>query len=194
MKYPSHYRLAPNKKTNMAGLVADYNSDSEDETTGDSSSESGDTSSGEQDHDLNVNKGQEKLPLPDILSEKPRQVSRNDIGASNKIDGNFASVFFNPFKAKEDEKLAILERHVKLTERKDETKPEKTKFRRSKNAQKFPRQNFKAQNERNDDDDSGFNSKTFEKRKRRVGLSDSLIPPKKALQAYEKQKREGTST
>lgn len=174
----------------MAGLVADYNSESEDQNTSGSSSESSNTSSDEQEHDLNIDNIQEKLPLPDILSEEPRQKSLNDIGAV-KMDDNSASVFFNPFKAKENEKLAILERHVKLTERKDETKAEKTKFRRSKNAQKFPRQNLKGQHERNDDDDRAFNSKTFEKHKRRVGLSDSLIPHKKALQAYEKQKQDG---
>ena len=185
MKYSLHYCLALYKAANMAGLVADYDSESEGQNTSDSSSESGNTSSDEQEHDVNVDNVQEKLPLPDILSEEPRQC-RNDIGAV-KMDDNSASAFFNPFKAKEDEKLAILERHVKLTERKDETRTEKTKFRRSKNAQKFPRQN-----ERHDDD-SAFNSKTFEKRKRRVGLSDSLIPHKKALQAYEKQKRDGAN-
>jgi hypothetical protein len=173
----------------MAGLVADYNSESEDESSGDSSSESDGTSSDEQEHDIKIDKAQEKLPLPDILSEKP-QNSRTEFG-SVKMDDHSASVFFNPFKAKEDEKLAILERHVKLTERKDETKAEKPKFRRSKNAQKFPRrQHFNGQNQRNDDDDSGFNQKTFEKRKRRVGVNDSLIPPKKAMQAYEKQRRD----
>ena len=161
----------------MAGLVADYNSsDSEDENSGDSSSKSDNTSSDEQEHDIKIDEPQEKLPLPDILNEKPSEFS------SVKMDNHSASVFFNPFKAKDEEKLAILERHVKLTERKDETKKEKTKFRRSKNAQKFPRQN--------DDDDSCFNPKTFEKRKRKVGVGDSLIPPKKALQAYEKQRRE----
>ncbi len=176
----------------MAGLVADYNSESEDENSSDSSSESDNTSSDEQEHDIKMDKAQEKLPLPDILSENP-QNSRIEFG-SVKIDDHSASVFFNPFKAKEDEKLAILERHVKLTERKDETKTEKRKFRRSKNAQKIPRRqnNLNGQNQRNDDDDSGFNLKTFEKRKRRVGVSDSLIPPKKALQAYEKQRREET--
>ena len=166
----------------MAGLVADYNSDSEDENSGNSSSESDNTSSDEQEHDIKISEPQEKLSLPDILNEKPSEFS------SVKMDNHSASVFFNPFKAKEDEKLAILERHVKLTERKDETKREKTKFRRSKNAQKFPRR--QNDNRQNDDDDSCFNPKTFEKRKRRVGVGDSLIPPKKALQAYEKQRRE----
>jgi hypothetical protein len=168
----------------MAGLVADYNSDSEDENTGDSSSESDDTSSEDEEPEEEINEPQEKLPLPDILNEKAQNSELNSL----KIADHSASVFFNPFKAKEDEKLAILERHVKLTERKDETKKEKAKFRRSKNAQKFPRR--QNHNEQNGGDDSGFNAKAFEKRKRRVGVGDSLIPPKKALRAYEKQRRD----
>ena len=173
----------------MAGLVADYNSESEDENSSDSSAESDNTSNDEQEGNVKIENVQEKLPLPNILSEKPEQF-RTEFGPAKIGDGS-ASVFFNPFKAKENEKLAILERHVKLTERKDETKAEKTKFRRSKNAQKFSkRQKFNNQNKQDDNDDRGVNFKTVEKRKRRVGVNDSLIPPKKALQAYERQRQE----
>lgn len=171
----------------MAALnaLADYSSENSDKNSSDSSSESDETDGEEEENDKKIDVEQEKLPLPDILSEKPQQ-SRSE-SAYVKMDDNSASAFFNPFKAKEDEKLAILERHVKLTERKDDTKGEKAKFRRSKNVQTVSmRRNFHGQNQRNDNDDE---FKTFQKRKRRVGVNDSLIPPKKALQAYEKQRR-----
>ncbi|XP_028401004.1 uncharacterized protein LOC114524088 [Dendronephthya gigantea] len=172
----------------MAALnaLADYSSENSDGNSSESSSESEETDGEEQGNDTKIDVAQEKLPLPDILNENPQQ-KRSEF-ASVKMDDHSASVFFNPFKAKEDEKLAILERHVKLTERKDDTKGEKAKFRRSKNAHKVPkRQNFHGQDQRNDNDD-GF--KAFQKRKRRVGVNDSLIPPKRALQAYEKQRRD----
>lgn len=173
----------------MAGLVPDYNSDSEGNSSN-SSSEHEETNSEEDDHDTET--VEEKLPLPDILNDKsPAKLfgSVNKPKMDNRI--NSASVFFNPFKAKEDEKFAILEKHVKLTERKDETTQAKTKFRRSKNAQTISRRkNLGGQNNQNNDDDNrGINQMTLEKRKRRAGVSDSLIPPKKALQAYEKQRQ-----
>ena len=170
----------------MAGLVADYNSESEDENSSSSSAESEDTHSEEHENDVTIDKTQEKLPLPDILNEKSHSL-RTEIGpVMNDTNSSSSSVFFNPFKAKEEEKLAILEKHVKLTDQKDQTKTEKTKFRRPKRVQS--RQNFDSR--KGNEDDDGF--KTFGKR--RIGLSDSLVPPKKALQAYEKQRRDEQRT
>lgn len=166
----------------LAGLVADYHSNSSSETGSETSSDCDESDSEEPKCPLTDDKESEKLPLPDILS--------NDLLSSSKVSSvggteetRNCSVFFNPFKAKEDAKLAILEKHVKLSERQDESRTEKGKFRKKNKRRQEPQDN---NNKSRTEDGEGF--KTLGKR--RIGVSNSLVPPKKAMKAYERQRRE----
>lgn len=168
----------------MAGLVADYGGESEDESCTESSSENKTEEKDDQKYPIKTHDYQEKLPLPDMLKNTPKLTS-----SPTKL--NTASVFFNPFKVKDEEKLEILEKHVKLSEGNNyDSYRDMSKFQRSENTRRFFKQkNSNSKWERNKENDH-FKPTTMVKRKRRVGVNDSLIPPKKALEAYKKQRTE----
>ena len=170
----------------MAALVADYNSTSSGETESESSSENDETDNEYSDRASEDEEETEKLPLPDILNDGSPASGKygHDGGEHNRS----CSVFFNPFKAKEDAKLAILEKHVKLSEPRNENETERKKFRKKKKGQR--RQVVETNNA---DDIDSFRRLG----KRRIGVTDSIIPPKKSLKAYERQRhqeRQRTST
>lgn len=161
----------------MEGLVADYNSGNSSDGGSESSSESGKRDS-EEHYSAQVDENETtKLPLPHILSDGSQ---RSDKFPEDEDTRNL-SVFFNPFKADEDAKLAILEKHVKLSECLDESKTEKEKFRKKKNGQRHQNNGRSIE-----EDVDGF--KTLGKR--RIGVTNSLVPPKKSLKAYERQRQE----
>lgn len=166
----------------MAALVADYNSTSSGETESQSSSENDETDNEYSDRASADEKETEKLPLPDILND-------GSSASGNGHDANRScSVFFNPFKAKEDAKLAILEKHVKLSEPRNESETERKKFRKKKKGQRR-----QVVDTNNADDIDSFRTLG----KRRIGVTDSVVPPKKSLKAYERQRqqeRQRTST
>ncbi|TWW59332.1 hypothetical protein D4764_06G0008620 [Takifugu flavidus] len=76
-----------------------------------------------------------------------------------------SSVFSNPFKAQADQNLSALQKHVPLTM---QPRPSQIGDKGSQNLQQNTRE-----------EDSGGPLK-----KRRVGLSNSLIPPKRAMKQY----------
>ncbi|XP_002733775.1 uncharacterized protein LOC100367008 [Saccoglossus kowalevskii] len=141
-----------------------------------------------------------KLPLPDIF-----------IGSSTTSLQGSSSVFANPFKDKEDAKASILEQHVKMSTvvEKNEAKNKKTCYKFLKGKCRFGdkckfshgskpppnapnvgvrhavqvhgTQDFNTNEEEVDEDTQTL------KRKHKSGIGNTLVPPKKAMKAYQKQ-------
>lgn len=106
------------------------------------------------------------------------------------------SIFSNPFKEEENKELSQLERHVKLTDtiaiggRPQENSSNKKKticwsYHKYKKCKFGNRCRFL----HNDTDFIDVNAikRTDKSNKKRIGITDSLIPPKKAMKAYYSQ-------
>ena len=103
------------------------------------------------------------------------------------------SIFSNPFKEEETKQLSQLERHVKLTDNKtlvgDSTEKKSQticwSYHKHKKCRFGNRCRFKHE------DNDFIHIKTIQPNhssdKRRVGITDSLIPPKRAIKAYYSQ-------
>ena len=154
------------------------------------------------------------LPLPTLDLNKSSTSSTKDL---NQRTYQTSSVFFNPFLAEEKKKLSVLEKHVQLSESKteDDNKRKKQicfKFQKGKcrlgDKCKFshglatavpspgpekPKElsiatsfSNKATGYEPDEDEESWEPQ--KKKKRKAGVTDSLIPPKLAMAAYEKQR------
>lgn len=139
-----------------------------------------------------------QLPLPELLG-----VDRPTL-AGHKSD-NTSSVFSNPYKRAEEEKMAILKHHVK------ELAPEESKERGKhffRNKKKFPNKLHPSTNTSKPANSGAYHGEVFSgsrnvtlseqlfdendnhpgmsdgKRKHRSGVKDSLTPPKKFLKTH----------
>lgn len=158
----------------------------------------------------------EKLVLPSPLLEPSEPSSSSKEFATRTYQQT--SIFYNPFKAEEKRKLDVLEKHVQLTKSVPSSNNKKRicfKFQKGKcrfgdncrfahatniikpetitqnnDATKAPGEDshisrteipYNPENE----EDVWEEAKP---KKRRVGVTDSLVPPKKAMKAYEQQK------
>ncbi|XP_031549818.1 uncharacterized protein LOC116287292 [Actinia tenebrosa] len=157
----------------------------------------------------------EKLVLPSPLLGPSEPSSSKEFSTRTF---QRSSIFYNPFKAEEKRKLDVLEKHVHLTKSVPSSKNNKRicyKFQKGKcrfgdNCRFAHATNIikpEAVNEDNDakkvagDDvhinrteipynpeNDGDEWEEAKPKKRRVGVTDSLVPPKKAMKAYEQQK------
>lgn len=156
------------------------------------------------------------LPLPDLEVNRTSCVASRDEYHDRTFKQS--SIFYNPYLAEERKKMSTLEQHVVLSrssaeddvQRKGEKQNICWKFRKGKckfgdhckfshdvsNNQSelaktssylapvISRPRKKVEPSNSDDEQDSTN----QLRKRKVGVTDSLIPPKRALKAYEKQK------
>lgn len=132
-----------------------------------------------------------KLDLPCPLLESNASLSK---------DCQQSSVFYNPFKAEEKKKLDVLEKHVQLSNAPPPSKKTNTricyKFQRGKcrfgDKCRFAHVvNRKATSSDNIIDPDKSNEEVTndnKPKKRKVGVSDSLIPPKRAMKAFNELK------
>lgn len=155
------------------------------------------------------------LPLPTLDLSKNSTSNTNEL---NQRTYQTSSVFFNPFLAEEKKKLSVLEKHVQLSESKAEEDNkrkkkqicfkfqkgrcrlgDKCKFSHgmateaSSSEPEKPREpslapsfSNAAANYEPDEDEESWELK--KKKKRKQGVTDSLVPPKRAMAAYEKQR------
>jgi len=154
------------------------------------------------------------LPLPTLDLSKTTPSGTKEL---NQRTYQTSSVFFNPFLAEEKKKLSVLEKHVQLTESKPEEDNKRKKqicfkFQKGRcrlgDKCKFshgmatgtpafesekPRDPSVAPSHTNvatsyepDEDEESWELK--KKKKRKPGVTDSLVPPKRAMAAYEKQR------
>ncbi|GFT58914.1 c3H1-type domain-containing protein [Nephila pilipes] len=146
-------------------LVADYESSSEDERT----------------YLVNSDKESHVLPL----------ISASEILNKNSDDAS-SSVFSNPYQVAESYEQSILEKHVKMSQIKEpELKNEKYCFKFNKGKCKLgdkclyrhhnPGRISDLDKRISDEDEIGK-----QKSKKRSGLKDDLIPPKKYMKIYNK--------
>lgn len=120
-----------------------------------------------------------------------------------------SSVFYNPFKAEEKKKLDLLEKHVQLS---NVTTPpkrnkricykfqkgkcrfgDKCRFAHNVTVKTNAQDNQDADNQLQASHETSLfeedqNIQTIKPKKRKVGVSDSLIPPKRAMKAFYEQK------
>lgn len=119
---------------------------------------------------------------------------RLDSSVENPIQSK-VSIFSNPFKEEEAKQLSHLERHVKLTDNKtiscnSDDKKSKTicwSYHKHKKCRFGNRCRFR----HNDEDfiDIKTIRKSDDSDKKRIGITDSLIPPKRAMKAYYSQQK-----
>ena len=202
----------------LLGLVPDYGSDSSSSSESDEGEtrlEGCSTNSGGNINTDNESKeSQLPLPLPTLDLKTDSTPSAKEL---NQRTYQTSSVFFNPFLAEEKKKLSVLEKHVQLSEGKSEEDKHKSKkicfkFQKGRcrlgDRCKFshdlvatgtpssepekPREPSLAScvstpgaKYEPDEDEEAWEQK---KKKRKPGVTDSLVPPKRAMAAYEKQR------
>ncbi|XP_029212597.2 uncharacterized protein LOC114976326 [Acropora millepora] len=156
------------------------------------------------------------LPLPKLDLKESSTLSTKDL---NQRTQQTSSIFFNPYLAAEKQKLCALEKHVQLSETKTEEgnkrnkqvcfkfqkgrcrQGDKCKFshgtvnvpsanlEKSKEPSITPSHcNAAASYEPVEDEDSWGPQK---KKKKKIGVTDTLVPPRRALEAFAKQKLSG---
>lgn len=158
--------------------------------------------------------GQMPLPLPTL---DLKETSTLDTKDRNQRAYQTSSVFFNPYLAEEKKKLSVLEKHVQLSESKTEEDNkrkkqicfkfqkgrcrlgDKCKFShvlatdnsssehgKTKELSIVPSLSNAATSYEPDEDEESWDLQ--KKKKRKTGVTDSLVPPKRAMAAYEKQR------
>ncbi|KAF7388139.1 hypothetical protein HZH66_010906 [Vespula vulgaris] len=185
----------------MASLVADYGTSSGSDSDGDDVSDDADnTFKGEEEEDEEDDEpgennddtqtetaSKEKLPLP-----------TPDFNGTPTLK---TSVFSNPFVEAEKAKSAILEKHVKMTPTLDDTKMINDLHRTAAELEaiRAPQETIICQTQYNgqlsinDENDVDQENNHTNKRKKRPGLSQSLIPSKKVLKMYKAQQTKAIS-
>ena len=156
------------------------------------------------------------LPLPKLDLKESSTLSTKDL---NQRTQQTSSIFFNPYLAAEKQKLCALEKHVQLSETKTEEGNKRNKqvcfkfqkgrcrhgdkckfshgtvnvpsanLEKSKEPSITPSHcNAAASYEPVEDEDSWGPQK---KKMKKIGVTDSLVPPRRALEAFAKQKLSG---
>lgn len=196
----------------LLGLVPDYCSDSSSSSESDQDDKNVDDERGDAGNCKYVDSKPEEpqnnqipLPLPTIDLAEISTLSTKDL---NPRTCQTSSVFFNPYLAAEKQRLSVLEKHVHLSESKTEDARSKQvcfKFQKGRcrlgDKCKFfhglinvpnaelgiaPNLTNAATNYEPDKDEDSWEPQR--RKKRKTGISDSLVPPKRAMQAYEKQR------
>ncbi|XP_022790641.1 uncharacterized protein LOC111330108 isoform X1 [Stylophora pistillata] len=198
---------------------SDSSSSSESDEEESKVSESG-RSINEQNSGNKEGKAQIPLPLPsfDVSTHICSSRSLSASKELNQRAYQTSSVFFNPFLAEEKKRLSVLEKHVQLSEgksEKDEQKSKKICFKfqkgrcrmgdRCKFSHGIGSGSLNPETEQPREPSLAATISTTEtryepdedeerweptKKKRKSGVTDSLIPPKRALASFEKQKRD----
>ena len=172
-------------------------------------------SSGNINADNEPKKPQIPLPLPTL--DLKADISASNSKELNQRAYQTSSVFFNPFLAEEKKKLSVLEKHVQLSEGKSDEDKHKSKkicfkFQKGRcrvgDRCKFshgmaesgatntetekPREPSLAPSISTSGTryEPGEEEESWEpkKKKKKPGVTDSLVPPKRAMVAYEKQR------
>lgn len=195
----------------LLGLL-DYDDSSSSSSDSDEDEKEDIPSNKTRDSTKSTEENNEKLNLPSPILEASST-------ANSSRTFQQSSVFYNPFKAEEKKKLDVLEKHVQLSSvapppTKDKKRicykfqkgkcrfGDKCRFAHSTNPTKTTATNQLADNSNEaeatshinkqqtsyepDNEDEDIDNKP---KKRRVGVSDSLVPPKRAMKAFEKQKQ-----
>lgn len=202
----------------LLGLVPDYGSDSSSSSESDEEETKLEGSTRNSSDNKNVDnepkKPQMPLPLPTLNLKADSASNTKEL---NQRAFQTSSVFFNPFLAEEKKKLSVLEKHVQLSEGKSEEDKHKSKkicFKFQKGRCKLgdrckfshgmadtgamnsetekPREpslapSISTSGARYEPDEEE-ESWELKKKKRKSGVTDSLVPPKRAMSAYEKQR------
>lgn len=202
----------------LLGLVPDYGSDSsspsdsdEEETRLEGCARH---TGSNRNTDNETKEPQIPLPLPTLDLKTDSAPNTKEL---NQRTYQTSSVFFNPFLAEEKKKLSVLEKHVQLSEGKSEEDKQKSKkicfkFQKGRcrlnDKCKFSHDlvatgtpSFETEKPREpslapsvstsgtryepDEEEEAWEQK---KKKRKPGVTDSLVPPKRAMAAYEKQR------
>uniref|UniRef100_A0A182JSH3 C3H1-type domain-containing protein n=1 Tax=Anopheles christyi TaxID=43041 RepID=A0A182JSH3_9DIPT len=191
----------------MFSLVADYGDSEESSVSCESSS---DESGGKKEHSQPQTKEKISKQSNDLNSDQsislPSASAMFQSGTSRILPG---SVFSNPFREAEEAKLASLERHVKMVDPEANTAEQKRKvcWSYKKGRCRFGSKcNFAhdsdliLRKEQGEDEQEATANAVDEEtvkmakkpnptdRKKRPGLSRDLVPPKKVLKMYHKEK------
>ena len=205
----------------LLGLVPDYGSDSSGSSESDEEETNPvrcPTNSGHNKSSDNESKEpQMPLPLPTLDLKTDSAPNTKEL---NQRAYQTSSVFFNPFLAEEKKKLSVLEKHVQLSEGKSEEDKHKSKkicfkfqkgrcrlgdrckFSHGLAANELPNSEPEKPREPSlapsisttgtryepDEEEEAWEQK---KKKRKSGVTDCLVPPKRAMAAYEKQRLNG---
>lgn len=116
-----------------------------------------------------------------------------DILDENKSNISF-SVFSNPYREAENYEQSLLERHVKMTtiQETEPSKPKKICFKYNKGKCRLGDKcqflhhnpNSSHNSERNNSDSEDQSTETKKTSKKRCGLKDDLVPPKKYMKTF----------
>lgn len=202
----------------LLGLVPDYGSDSSSSSESDEEETKLEGSTRNSSDDKNVDNEPKKplipLPLPTLELKADSASNTKEL---NQRAFQTSSVFFNPFLAEEKKKLSVLEKHVQLSEGKSEEDKHKWKKICFKFQKGRCRLGDRCKFSHGMADTGATNSETekprepslapsistsgaryepdeeeesweLKKKKRKSGVTDSLVPPKRAMAAYEKQR------
>ena len=198
----------------LLGLVPDYGSDSSSSTESDEEETKLEGFSANPGGNKHNKQPQVPLPLPTLDLKTDSVPNTKEL---NQRAYQTSSVFFNPFLAEEKKKLSVLEKHVQLSESKSEEDNHKSKkicfkfqkgqcrlgdrckFSHGLVANELPNSEPEKPREPSlapsisttgtryepDEEEEAWEQK---KKKRKSGVTDSLVPPKRAMAAYEKQR------
>lgn len=202
----------------LLGLVPDYGSDSSSSSESDEKETKLEgcsaNSGGNKNSDNESKEPQMPLPLPPLELKTDSAPNTKEL---NQRAYQTSSVFFNPFLAEEKKKLSALEKHVQLSEGKSEEDKHKSKkicfkfqkgrcrlgdrckFSHGLAANELPNSEPEKPREPSlapsfsttgtryepDEEEEAWEQKN---KKRKSGVTDSLVPPKRAMAAYEKQR------
>ena len=201
----------------LLGLVPDYGSDSSSSSESDEDEnnlEGSTKDSGVNNKQKEPENAQIPLPLPTLDFSKNSPSTTKEL---NQRTYQTSSIFFNPFLAEEKKKLSVLEKHVQLSDSKPEEENrrkkqicfkfqkgrcrlgDKCKFshgvaaetpnsepEKPKEPSLVPSLSNAAPSYEPDEDEESWELK--KKKKRKPGVTDSLVPPKRSMAAYEKQR------
>ena len=201
----------------LLGLVPDYGSDSSSSSESDEDEnnlEGSTKDSGVNNKQKEPENAQIPLPLPTLDFSKNSPSTTKEL---NQRTYQTSSIFFNPFLAEEKKKLSVLEKHVQLSDSKPEEENrrkkqicfkfqkgrcrlgDKCKFshgmaaetsnsepEKPKEPSLVPSLSNAATSYEPDEDEESWELK--KKKKRKPGVTDSLVPPKRSMAAYEKQR------
>ncbi|XP_031366580.1 yemanuclein isoform X2 [Apis dorsata] len=180
----------------MASLVADYGTSSSSESNSDDISDDADNTFKEEEEEEDDDEEEENNENNEICKTASKEKLPLPTPDFNGIPTMKTSVFSNPFVEAEKAKSAILEKHVKMTPTLDDTKMiNATELETIRTPQEtiICQTPYNGQVSINDDDEIDQENNQMNRRKKRPGLSQSLIPSKKVLKMYKAQQAKAIS-
>ncbi|EDO32026.1 predicted protein [Nematostella vectensis] len=195
----------------LLGLVPDYGDDSSSSDSENDEEQTPSTVNQNTSSSCLNSEVETPLPLPELDVGKKTSSLPSEL-KSRAFESS--SVFYNPYLVKEKERLSVLEKHVQLSEQAPTLKGKKRvcwKFQKGKcrfgEKCKFvhntipvgatsanepdsetaaPHTSVRTLRYTPNEEETQWEEK--KSKKRRVGVTDSLVPPKRAVKAYEQQK------